>query len=187
MLRFIEEYGSYVEITGYREVAFADAETFLKANRSQTSNGVDVQFFDARLIASWQHLYYAVLNALAAFRDKTNISKSIAVESVLYAAAQRQIHKSIAKIGIKPQTTDMAMVIVGKNSKVVEQVLGEVSAAVGGKPDESVLELNAQKTAKIRDVFCISQKEVESATRGNAEEPLVDLVVERVALLAAQL
>jgi tRNA threonylcarbamoyladenosine modification (KEOPS) complex Cgi121 subunit len=187
MLHQIEEYGRVIEITGYRGVAFADAEAFLKANRSQTPDGVDIQFFDADLIATSEHLYFAVLNALAAFRGKTNISNSIAVETVLYTAAQRQIQKSIAKIGIKTQTKNMSVVIVGKDIESVEHLLGAVSAAVGSKPDDSVLELTEQKSAKIREVFNISQKELEAATRGTAQKALVDLVVERVALLATQI
>lgn len=186
MLHHIEEYNRYVEITGYRGAEFGRAEAFLKANRRGAPNGLEVQFFDANLIATWEHLYFATLNALAAFKNKTNISKSIAVETMLYAAAQRQIQKSITSIGIKPQTIYIATVIIGKDAVAVEHMLGEVSVAVGGKPDDSVLELDVQKTTKIRDVFGISQNELESAKR-DGRDALVDLVVEHVSLLATQL
>ena len=76
MLQYIEEFGKYVEITGYQNIAFDVAEAFLKANRKQTRQNVDIQFFDAELIATQEHLYFAVLNALQAFKNKTNLQKA---------------------------------------------------------------------------------------------------------------
>jgi tRNA threonylcarbamoyladenosine modification (KEOPS) complex Cgi121 subunit len=66
MRYIIEEYDKHVEITGYRNVAFAKIEMFLKANRKLTAQNVDIQFFDAELVATQEHLYFAVLNALQA-------------------------------------------------------------------------------------------------------------------------
>jgi tRNA threonylcarbamoyladenosine modification (KEOPS) complex Cgi121 subunit len=187
MLRYIEEYGRYVELSGFVGADFGRAEAFLKKNRSQTPNGVDVQFFDASLIATAKHLYFAVIDALASFKGATNVSKSVAVETALYAAAQRQIQKSIAKVGIKPQTAEIAVVIVGKDQASVAQMLAEVSQAVGCPPDDSVLELTEAKIAKICAVFNITQTELQAATRNTPQEALVALVVERAALLATQL
>ena len=44
-----------LEITGYRNIKFAEAEEFLKANRKETRENVDLQFFDAQLIATQEH------------------------------------------------------------------------------------------------------------------------------------
>lgn len=110
MLQYLKEYGKYVEITGYDGIEFEKAEMFLKTNRKQTSQNVDIQFFDAELIATQEHLYFAVLNALQAFKNKTNLAKSPAMETMLYASAQRQIQKAILRTGIKPQTHRMALV-----------------------------------------------------------------------------
>ena len=79
MLRYMKEFGQYVEITGYRNVTFDKVEAFLKTNRKQTQQNVNVQFFDAQIIATQEHLYFAVLNALQAFKNKTNHSKSPAM------------------------------------------------------------------------------------------------------------
>ena len=103
-----------MEITGYKNIEFDKVEAFLKANRKQTQN-VDIQFFDADLIATQEHLYFAVLNALQAFKNKTNLSKSPAMETMLYASAQRQIQKAIDRCGIKPKTKNMAVVIIGED------------------------------------------------------------------------
>ncbi len=56
MLHHLKEYGKNAEITGFRNIKFARAEKFLKANRKETQENVDIQFFDAQLIATQEHL-----------------------------------------------------------------------------------------------------------------------------------
>jgi KEOPS complex subunit Cgi121 len=186
MQYYMEEYGEYVEITGYRNIAFTSAEQFLKENRKQTQI-TDIQFFDADLIATREHLYFAVLNALQAFKGKTNISKSPAMETILYASAQRQIQKAIERCGIKPQTTSMAVIIVSDDQKQIETLLQAVTQCVGAEPDESVLALTNSKMERIKKAFGITDREVRVSTDGNSERAIVNLVIERIALLATQL
>jgi tRNA threonylcarbamoyladenosine modification (KEOPS) complex Cgi121 subunit len=188
MLHYLKEYAKYVEITGYRKMTFASAEAFLKANRKENQNNVDVQFFDAELIATQEHLYFAVLNALEAFKNKLYISKSLAMETMLFASAQRQIQKAIELCGIKPQTTCMAVVIIGVDTGQIEAVLDAITAAVGVAPDEKVLEITKGKEDRIRRVFEIIDEELKTVVHdGDPEKAVVDLVIERVALLATQL
>ena len=183
----IEEYPRYVEITGYRNIAFAKAEAFLKAHRKQVLRQADIQFFDAQYVASSEHLYFAVLNALQAFQNKTSISKSTAMETMLYASAERQIQRAIDRIGIKPQTKSMAVVIIGQDPKQTATLLKALTECVGVEPDETVLELTREKETKIRQAFQITDEEIKSAADGKEETAVVNLVIERVALLAAQL
>lgn len=186
MLHHIEEYGKYVEITGYPNISFKRVNAFLKANRKQTGQQVGIQFFEADLVATEEHLYFAVLNTLQAFRCKTNKSKSVAMETMLYAAAQRQIQKAIDRVGIKPETKRMAVVIVGNDPKCVEAMLTELTACVGSEPDESVLKITKRKQEKIAKTFQISAEQLKTQT-STAEEALVNLVIENVALLSTQL
>ena len=187
MLHYLKEYANYVEITGYRNIKFAQAEGFLKASRKETSHA-DIQFFDAELIATQEHLHFAVLNALQAFQNKTNVSKSPAMETMLYASAQRQIQKAIQRCGIKPETTSMAVIIVGENPTQLETVLQAITACVGVEPDEKVLEMTKVKGKNIKETFQITDEELKSVMKNeNRQEALVNLVVERVALLATQL
>jgi tRNA threonylcarbamoyladenosine modification (KEOPS) complex Cgi121 subunit len=99
----IDEFNKYVEITGYKNIAFDKVEVFLKAHRKQTLKEVEIQFFEANLVATEQHLYFAVLNALQAFENRTNISNN--TRTMLYASAH-MIQKSIKRLGInqKPRT-----------------------------------------------------------------------------------
>jgi tRNA threonylcarbamoyladenosine modification (KEOPS) complex Cgi121 subunit len=187
VLKYFEEFGECVEITGFSNVQIEDAEGFLKATRRE-QQGTAVQFFNAEFVATWQHLYFAVLNALTAFRNKSNISKNIAMEAMLYASAQRQIRKAIALVGVKRDSANVAVVIIGENADAVKTVLAAVSKRIGAEFDETVLALSEDKRQSIRKAFDISENEMETVMKaGDAEQALVNLVIERVALLSTQL
>jgi tRNA threonylcarbamoyladenosine modification (KEOPS) complex Cgi121 subunit len=183
----LEEYSKTIEITGYRGINFLVVEAYLKTNRKKAQN-CEFQFFDADLIATFEHLYFAGLNALAAFKTKTNISKTPAMESMLYASAQRQIQKAIEHAGIKPESQNMALLIIGDDAEQVESALKLVSKAVGAPPDETVLELTQAKIGKIKKVFGITDIELLSTARAKDDETaLVSLIIERIALVSTQI
>lgn len=187
MLQYLKEYGKYLEITGYKNISFDKAEAFLKASRKQTKQNVDTQFFDAELIATDEHLYFAVLNAMQAFKNKTNLSKSPAMETILYASAQRQIQKAVELCGIKSKTKNMALIIIGEDPKEIIEVLDEVAKDVGIEPNESVLKMTKSKEKKIKKAFKITEKELEVMKNSNQKKAIINLVIERMALLATQL
>ena len=148
---------------------------------------MDFQLFDARLVATWEHLYFAALNALVAFRSKRNISKSIAVETLLYASAQNQIQKATRLLGVKPGSSNIAVMIVGEQSEPIQSLLSTISENVSGKRDDRVLELSEEKSESIRRFFGISGNQLRTAESGGSlERALVDLVIEQVALVAVQ-
>jgi len=183
----LEEYGKTIEITGYRGINFLVAEAYLKANRKQAQS-CEFQFFDSDLIATFEHIYFAALNSLAAFKTKTNISKSTSMETMLYVSAQRQIQKAIEHAGIKPESQNMALLIIGDDAEQVDSVLKLVSKAVGAPPDETVLELTQDKIGKLKKIFGINDQELRSAVRGEETElALVSLVIERMALVSTQI
>jgi tRNA threonylcarbamoyladenosine modification (KEOPS) complex Cgi121 subunit len=188
LLHCLKEYGKWIEITGYRNISFAKAEEFLKANRKEIKQTVEMQFFDAELIASQQHLYFAALNALQAFQNKTNISKSPAMETMLYASAQRQIQRAIQQCGIKPETKSMAVLIIGEKPNLLRSILEAISEYVGVEPDEKVLEMSKAKEKKIIKSFQITDEEVKTIIKNDDREAaVVNLVIERAALLSTQI
>ena len=187
MLKYIEEASKYVELTGFRNVSVKDVENFVKAAREATLQKASIQFFDADLVATWQHLYFAVLNALVAFKNERNISKSLAMEVMLYASAQRQIRKALQLIGVKHDSVNVAVVIIGVNPDSVRAAVSAVSKRVGVEPDETVLELTREKTQLISKAFGISTEELEAVDEKDAAQALVNLVIERTALLSTQL
>jgi KEOPS complex subunit Cgi121 len=187
VLKHIKEFGKYLIITGFKNVRIGDAEEFLKIINKEKPLGIDIQFFDAKLIARWQHLYFAALNALTAFKNKENISKSLAMETLLYASAQRQIRKAMEIMGIKPATPEIAVLIIGEKSDVMESALQVVSRHINAEHNDAVLELSKRKNELIRKTFGISEVELKTVMKkNNLEKAITSLVIERMALLATQ-
>jgi KEOPS complex subunit Cgi121 len=188
LLKRIEESAKYVEISSFKSVNVEKPEQLLKAIRGENQADVAVQFFNADLIATWEHLYFAVLDALTAFSTKRNTSKNLAIEVMLYASAQRQIRKAIELLGIKPNCADVAVVVVAEAPSAVEATIKSVSKYFSGKPDDHVLELSPAKAQKIRTAFTITDEELSVVTKNrDVDRALVDLVIERMALLSTRL
>lgn len=188
MLKHIEEYEKYVEISGFRGVKIADAKVLLESVRKKLPEDCEIQLFNAELVATWQHLYFALINALKAFATKQNLSNSVAVETALYASTQRQISKALTQIGVSPKTRNVAVVVISGNAGVVEAGLEVISKKLGASPDESVLALTTEKIKRIKQVLGISKRELEAVSaKGTLDQALVDLIIERVALLATRL
>lgn len=60
-----------------------------------------VQILDPKKIVNKTHLLGAYINAIAAIKNKSNISDNHAIEMLLFAAMSRQISDAITKVGAK--------------------------------------------------------------------------------------
>lgn len=74
---------------------------------------VEGQVFNADFIFGVEHIKSAVYHAIRAFKTHTNSCKTLALEILLYASAERQLKDAFAKIGIKKGNKRIALVIVG--------------------------------------------------------------------------
>jgi tRNA threonylcarbamoyladenosine modification (KEOPS) complex Cgi121 subunit len=183
----IKEFKKYAIITGFRNIKIRNKEEFLKKKHKEKKSSVEIQFFDAKSVATWQHLYFALLNALTAFKNRKNISKRLAVETMIYASAQRQIRKAIELIGIESDTSEIALLIVGDDSEILESALSMISENINMKNDDTVLDLSEEKKKIIQEKFGISDLELKTVMKkDDLEEALKNLVIERMALLAVQ-
>lgn len=181
------DYQKFLEITGFQCVKIDSAKAFVNSICREMPKRVEIQLFDARLVATWEHLYFAALNACAAFQTGRCVSKSISVEIALYASSRRQIKKALNFIGVKPDTHNVAVMLLGDDPASVKKALAIVKKRFVSEPQESVLELHEEKKKIIRSAFEISDAELEVLSGVNLERALVDLVLERVALLSTRL
>jgi len=111
----------------------------------------------------------------------------LAMESLLYASAQRQIRKAMKLLGIKPSSSEIAVLIIGEKPESVSSALSLVSKQVKAERDDTILGLSEEKVAGIQKVFVISDVELETVMKKDClEKALTDLVIERMALLATQ-
>lgn len=188
MLRYIEEFKKHVAIAGFRDVEIRSIEEFFRAVNRERPLNADIQFFDAAAVATWQHLYFAALNALTAFENKKNISNSLAMETLLYASAQHQIKNALKLLGISTNSREVAVLIIGEDEESVNSVLKIVSKLIAGESDDSVLNLTDSRAKIIKEIFEITDTEIKTAAKrtGLEEEALVNLVIERAALLTTQ-
>ena len=188
MLTCIEEDRKYIEIAGFRGISIQDTEEFMKSASRVKELGIWVQFFNADLIATWEHLYFAALNALLAHRNRRNISKTIAMETMIYASAQRQIRKAIATLGVKRDSSNVAVIIISDKTDTVQKAFSAIKNCIAAGVDETVLELTQEKTEKICKAYGITEKELASvSTESNNDRGIVGLVIERMALMQTQL
>ena len=185
LLRKIEGFRKYAAIVGFKNTVMNDVEGFLQEIRNLMPSGVVIQFFDARRIATWEHVYFAVLNGMTAFRNKKNISRNIAVESMLYVSAQHQIQKATTLFGVTVNSREIAVLIVGNTLHSVKSSLSMFSEKITANRDDKVLELSKRKIIEIRNIYRPSDAEIKVFIKNrNLERGLTDLVIERMALLA---
>jgi KEOPS complex subunit Cgi121 len=187
LIKEIEGFHKYIAISGFKNVKIKNVKTFLSAIRKELGDTC-VQFFDARFITTREHLFFAALNALKAFENKMNISKSLAMETILYTSAQRQITKATKMLGIKAESQQVAVLIIAETKQKTTSTLEIVSKILPGDRDDDVLELGKKKFEAIKRLFGISGYELsaKSEETGVENEALVDLVIEHMALLATQ-
>jgi len=187
LLKYMEEFRKHIIITGFRNAKINYVKGFFEKIHKEKKASVEIQFFDAKFVATWQHLYFAALNALTAFKNKGNISKSLAMETMIYASAQRQIRKAMELLGIRPETSEMALLVIGDDSETVKSALSMISANANMQQNDAVLELSEEKKRVVQKIFGISDLELKTIKKKyDLEDALTNLVIEQMALLATQ-
>jgi tRNA threonylcarbamoyladenosine modification (KEOPS) complex Cgi121 subunit len=184
---WLEDFNQHLTVAGFKNVKVKDVNNFFQAVKEKTEHAC-VQFFDSSLVAGSEHLRFAALNALNAFKGNVNISSSLAMETLLYASAQRQIKEAVRLIGIKPSTSRVAVLILTKTSDQASAILKTISELVEGRRDDSVINLTESKMAGLKRLFKISDLELEAKKerKGAEKQALTDLVIEHMALLVTQ-
>jgi tRNA threonylcarbamoyladenosine modification (KEOPS) complex Cgi121 subunit len=182
----LEEFNKYLIIAGFKDIQIDNTDKFFKDVREKARNAC-VQFFDATLIAGSEHLRFAAVNALNAFKNKLNISSSLAMETLLYASAQNQINSAINILGIKPSSRRIVVLIIADSQDKASWILETVSKLLSGKRDDSVIVLSGKKSSGLKKLFQISNLELAAKTEeGTETQAFLDLVIEHMALLATE-
>ncbi|MEM1606592.1 MAG: KEOPS complex subunit Cgi121 [Candidatus Bathyarchaeia archaeon] len=184
-MREAEVLGKHLVVEGFKNVEITDIDKFFSLIGSKFKSS-QVQVLDAELVAGFEHIYFAVLNALKAFKTGINISKSLPIEILLFASGQDQIKKAINMLGVKRTTKRIVAVIVSDSREEALSMLNLISNVVGGEADQNVIELSGEKISTIINAFEISRCELEASMRGSLEEALKNVLIERAALLVTQ-
>jgi tRNA threonylcarbamoyladenosine modification (KEOPS) complex Cgi121 subunit len=178
-------FGEHIIIEGFRDVKLKNVDALLDQVKKETK-GCHVQFFDARLIAGFDHLYFAVLSAMEAFETGINIAKNPAMETLLYVSGQHQISKAIELLGIKPSSSKIALVVIADTRSKAVKALDKISDLLQGEKCDEIIEMTEGKVEAIKTSFGIKDLEIEATLRKSDVEALTSLLVEHAALLATQ-
>lgn len=183
IVKYIEEFGRYVGITGFRGVKLTP-EKLDAIFKIPTGNDA-LQFFNARYIAGWEHLFFATVLALYAFKNRTNISKKVGIEILIYASAEKQINKAIKKLGISASVEDLAVVMLSEDIENINRYLEVLCQILGKKEDdENALRVDDKKVQDIIRCYQITDLELEAHSGKNPYERLLECVVDRMAVLS---
>lgn len=159
-----------------RQVRFQvmDIESFLSWLRELSHrNGVSIVCFNADLMAGQKHVISAMLHAKRATMNGTNISGSIEIEALLYAAGSRQCLDA-GKFGVHQGLNSCYVTIYPINPRVWTDLSGVMTPS-----DEDWEHMTDTKMDLLISLFGITNDEIAVTGKNRIQ----DLVLERVALL----
>jgi len=146
-------------------------EPFIKKiKRISVEKKIVIQALDADKFAGYEHVEFAVNKAINSFKAGKNIANDLAKEILLYAAGTRQINRAM-KMGAHNGKNNIAIIAVGEPF----DLLSEFNEIIPG----NVLQYNESKNACLKEIFNITDNEIEAA----GIDKLPELVLERVALV----
>ncbi len=155
-----------------------DVADFLsKVQEVAVRHHVMIQVLDAEMVYGRLHLLSAYDHAARSFREGSNATNSLGLETLLYASGESQIQKALAKMGVKTGTTCIAVVVGAEEnySGSLDAVVSELLSSTRCERDDAVLEGDRETLRR----FGVSDREVETVTEGQYG----DLVLERVAMV----
>jgi len=177
--------GLYAAIVGIEGFENKGVEEVLATLRS-ASRSKCVQAFDADSIAGPEHLICAAANAVMGFKAKP-ISRALETELLLYASGQRQIESAIGMVGLKPETKNLALVVIDDDEERLSESVGAISSSIGGRPSDSILSISSrEKLEGIVKAFGISKEEMKGFVGKDPSEAVKKAVIERSAILAVR-
>ena len=155
--------------------------------RSLSSDSLTVQLMNGLLIADETHLLSAAQNALNAKRGEYMLSRSLDVEIIVFASAQRQIGRALDALGVYDNLDEIAVVVVGADTSSVKDCIQDLARKIGNETIPSFA-VTSERIGRIKDHYQISDKEIgaisDSATIESQLAALSRCIVSRVSLVA---
>ncbi|HII98403.1 MAG TPA: hypothetical protein HA272_03875 [Methanoregula sp.] len=139
-----------------------------------SDNDTHIICFNADILAGRVHAATAVRFASRAFDEGTNISNTLEMEALLYAAGSRQCNVA-ASFGIREGENHLWVCCIPATDNCWS-ALGQLVQFKGQDLDL----IDEEKQTRLIEIFSISKEELEAAGGPGC---ITDLVLERVALL----
>jgi len=179
-----------VNVVGISEIHNSNnltQEELLNFVKSTSSDSLTVQLMNGLLIADETHLLSASQNAINAQNGKYMLSRTLDVELIVYASAQRQIGRALDELGVYDSVEHVAVVVIGNDRKSVEQSLRKIATKVG-KEFPNPFARSKERFDRIKAHFDITEKEICTLTDSgddlDRQKALSRCIVSRISLVA---
>ncbi len=183
----IKEFSKYLLIVGIKNFrGYNYNEVCSKIDKG--CSHLEFQIVDAQKILDSNHIFFATLYALKAFKNKKNISKSLSIEILLYISGQKQIEEAIRLFGLQKKSRDLILMAVGEKKGDLKRLEQNVKKSLNVELNNTIIELHSKKKCNdIKRVFNISNLEIETLKRKSDDSwsVLEKLIIERMAFLYA--
>ena len=154
---------------------------------SLSSDSLTVQLLNGLLVADETHLLSAAQNAINAKHGEYMLSRSLDVEIIVFASAQRQIGRALDALGVFDGLDEIAVVVVGIDLASVEKTISDLADNIGEETIPSFTATN-ERIEQMKKHYQISDKEIAAiADSDKVDSQLKALsrcIVSRVSLVA---
>jgi len=173
----------YISVVGIKFSNSKSLEHVLETVSSiESSYNLSLVLVNPKILATEIHGVIAAKYALKSFKHRTNVSKNLDLETLVYISANRQIKEAISIAGPGGIFSSVSVVIISKNPKSIEKALEELLQREQGTLDNSLLDITKDKVDHIREVFSIKDEELKVTLAETQEEALVKCTLSRLAL-----
>ncbi|MGD9395259.1 MAG: KEOPS complex subunit Cgi121 [Candidatus Thorarchaeota archaeon] len=162
-------------------------QELLQLATSMSNEILTVQLLNGQLIANEIHLLSAIKNAIKAQQGGYMISRSLDVEVIVFASAQRQIGRALEDLGVYDELEELALVVIGTDSSKVEHSIKELADAIGAEVIPS-FRVSEDRIERVKQHFQIGDKEINALSDSDTLQSKLDAlsrcIVSRVSLVA---
>jgi tRNA threonylcarbamoyladenosine modification (KEOPS) complex Cgi121 subunit len=173
---FYKEEILFVGIGELRNETMKNKDELISLSSSHTTNSTVVQFLSPKLIAGPIHLLSAARNAINAVRGNYAISRSLNIEIIVYASAQRQIEHAFQLVGLGDISEKIGVVVIAESKDSIHKCFERLFKQVGSDIVPA-FRFNRKRMGKIMKAFEVSKTELRTFTDSDNLEDLQDALV----------
>lgn len=141
------------------------------------------QLFDHRLIWGYRHIHSALWHAEKAKKSESMISKTLAMEILLYTAGCRQIKKAIELVGIQEDTNKIICVLLANTETPLSESYLIVKEKLQLQSDLTVIENFSEKKEAVKKYL---KDEGYKNVNHFSNEEIEKIFLQKVALLSLE-
>jgi tRNA threonylcarbamoyladenosine modification (KEOPS) complex Cgi121 subunit len=180
----IPEFETKIMITGLINDS-RDPQSILTTIRREFDEAT-IQFVDLDKTVGHRHILLATYNALKSYSLERMISRSLAVEILLYISAERQITDAFARIGVNTATKRIGIIATSSSDEIFPLIKEHLAKSFDEDCNDELLdEWTEERCERVRETFGLSDKEIATVTRrGDSNQQSIQrLTIEKSALL----